>query len=86
VALRAGHNADARGPQDSGALRGRDALATRSRINDPGSTNHANHYPNNWAIRSGVSGQDQAYKDSTVPGRPGAALLALAAVLPLEAR
>jgi hypothetical protein len=70
-----GQDADARGPWDNNSLMARGALATRSQINDPGSTNH----PNAWAIGLGVSGQDWASRGLTVPGQPGAAVLAPAA-------
>jgi hypothetical protein len=41
-------------------LRARGVLAIRSRMNGPGSTNHANRYPNTWTIGSRLDGQDRA--------------------------
>jgi hypothetical protein len=60
VGLRARRDADAWGPQDSGAQGARGALATRSRINGPGPMNRAKCYPNTWANGSRVNGQDRS--------------------------
>jgi hypothetical protein len=62
------------------------ALAIRSRINGPGSTNDANCYPNTWATGSRVDDQDQASRVFNCSGWPGAASFAPAVAHAPEVR
>jgi hypothetical protein len=48
--------------------------------------NHVNHYPNTWAIRSRVDGQDQASGGFNSSSRPGAVPFAPAVARPPETR
>jgi hypothetical protein len=86
VGLRAGQDADARGPRDIRALRARGALAITSWINGPGSTNHVNRYPNTWTIGSRLDGQDRAFRGFISFGQTGEASFTPVVKQPPEVR